>query len=79
VLPEAFAVATNWRSAVGVDGFAAAVTQACRNAVSGVDGSGGTAQFPNMGRAPSGAWAPVTNNYFDRRSGTVPPDPRAPR
>ena len=37
------------------------------------------AEFPNMGRAPSGAWAPVTNNYFDRRSGTVPPDPRAPR
>jgi hypothetical protein len=43
-LPEAFAVATNWRSTVGVEGFAAAVTQACRNAVTGVDESGGTAQ-----------------------------------
>lgn len=41
-LPEAFAVAPNWRSVVGVDGFAAAVTQACRNAVTGVDEGGGT-------------------------------------
>ena len=43
-LPEAFAVATNWRGAVGVEGFAAAVTQACRTAVTGVDEPGGTAQ-----------------------------------
>ena len=43
-LPEAFAVAANWRSAVGVEGFAAAVTQACHNAVTGVDEPGGTAQ-----------------------------------
>jgi hypothetical protein len=43
-LPEAFAVAANWRSAVGVEGFAAAVTQACHNAVIGVDEPGGTAQ-----------------------------------
>jgi len=43
-LPEAFAVAANWRSAVGVEGFAAAVTQACSNAVTGVDEPGGTAQ-----------------------------------
>jgi hypothetical protein len=43
-LPEAFAVAANWRSVVGVDGFAAAVTQACHNAVTGVDESGATTQ-----------------------------------
>ncbi|WP_345629640.1 hypothetical protein [Rugosimonospora acidiphila] len=31
-LPQAFTVAANWRSALGVDGFAPAVDEACRNA-----------------------------------------------
>jgi hypothetical protein len=38
-----------------------------------------TAEFPNMGRTPTGAWTPVTNSFFDRGSSTAPPDPRAPR
>jgi hypothetical protein len=32
-----------------------------------------TAEFPNMGRTPAGAWMPVTNSYLDRQSGAVPP------